>query len=89
MDFKPLATLSLLASLSLVTSQSFAATVNYDFTLTNTAAGTTVTGEIDGLTVGGTNISPSAVFITGYTLSTTIVSSFCCCPSKIGHVLRV
>jgi hypothetical protein len=54
--------------------QTRAATVDYDFTIGDTAAGTVVTGEIDGLTVGGTNITPSAVFITGYT--STIVTSF-------------
>jgi hypothetical protein len=39
--------------------------VNIDFTFTNTATGTTVNGEIDGLTVGGSS-SASAVSITSY-----------------------
>ncbi len=43
-----------------------AATVNIDFTFTNPSVGDVVTGEIDGLTVGGTS-SASAVYITGYT----------------------
>jgi hypothetical protein len=50
----------------LAPAQTRAATVNIDFIFTNTATGTTVTGEIDDLTVGGTSAA-SAVFITGYT----------------------
>ena len=46
--------------------QTRAATVNIDFTFTNPSVGDVVTGEIDGLTVGGTS-SASAVYITGYT----------------------
>lgn len=39
--------------------------VNFDFTATN-GGGLLVTGVIEGLTVGGSNVSPSAVYITGY-----------------------
>ena len=50
----------------LAPAQTRAATVNIDFTFTNTFTGTTMTGEFDGLTVGSTTSAPP-VFITGYT----------------------
>jgi hypothetical protein len=46
--------------------QARAATINFVFTFTNSSAGVSVTGEIDGLTVGGTGPA-SAVIINGYT----------------------
>jgi hypothetical protein len=63
------------AAVLIASAQTRAATVDIDFTFTNTVTGTVVEGEIDGLTVGGTS-SASAIYINSYTNGTNTPYSF-------------